>query len=141
VPGDRENKFVLTQVSRHVEAMSYATGGGQLHSSFQRLSRLTGERGTRRVYQELGERGIDAHVYGVPDDLPRELPVTSHTDRGEEIRRSWFVAHDGGGNDEWKAALVAQEGGPNTYRGFWTFDAATVDEIVAYVTERYPPAE
>lgn len=137
IPGDRENKYVLTQVSRHVEAMAYKTGSGELHSSFQRLSRLTGERGTRQVYERLGDTDLSVHVYGVPDTEP-DLPVTVYGGTGAELRDAWFVVHDGDGNDGWKGALVAEAVGPNTYRGFWTFDPGTVDDVLAYVTATYP---
>jgi len=140
IPGERENKFVLIQVSRHVEAMAWQAGGGELHASFQRLSRLTGERGTRRVYRRLGELPVDVHVYGVPDaEVPPGLDVTVHGGRGDEIRDAWFVLHDGAGNDGWKAGLVAEQVGGNTYRGFWTFDAERVDALIEYVTRTYPP--
>lgn len=141
IPGDRENKFVLIQVSRHVEAMAWQAGGGELHSSFQRLSRLIGERGTRRVYRRLGELPVDVHVYGIPDaEVPPEIDATVHADRSDEIRDSWFVLHDGAGNDGWKAGLVAEEVGENTYRGFWTFDSERVDSLVEYITRTYPPS-
>lgn len=38
VPGERANKSVLIQVSRHVEAMAHKTGSGELHAALQRLS-------------------------------------------------------------------------------------------------------
>lgn len=137
IRAERGNKFVLIQMSRHVEAMAYDAGAGEIHSSFQRLSRLVGERGTREVYRELSERGVDGHVYGVPDETPDDLPVTVHAVDDEEMRQSWFVLHDGGGNDGGKAALLAREVAEDTYRGFWTFDSDRVDELLAYVTETY----
>jgi hypothetical protein len=141
IPGERENKLVLIQISRHIEAMAWQAGGGELHSSFQRLSRLIGERGTRRVYRRLGELPVRAHVYGVPDaEVPPEIDVTVHADRTEEIHDSWFVLHDGAGNDGWKAGLVAEAVGPNVYRGFWTFDPDRVDSLIEYVTRTYPPS-
>lgn len=137
IPGDRENKYVLTQVSRHVEAMAYKTAAGELHAAFQRLSRLTSERGTRRVYERLSDTDLDVHVYGVPDAAPA-LPVTVHGRDDGELRDAWFVVHDGDGNDGWKGALVAEAVAPNTYLGFWTFDPGTVDDVLAYVTATYP---
>ncbi|PSP77195.1 histidine kinase [Halobacteriales archaeon QS_1_68_20] len=140
IPGDAANKFVLIQVSRYVEAMAYKTGGGELHAGFQRLSRLGGERGTRRVYCELGEAGVDVHVYGRSDRRPSDLPVTVRAD-ASDLRDYWIVAHDGDGNDGWKAALVAEEVAENAYRGFWTFDPGRVDEVLSSVTGAVPPEE
>lgn len=137
IPGERENKYVLTQVSRHIEAMAYKTGSGELHSGFQRLSRLTNERGTRRVYERLAATDLGVHVYGVPDAQP-ELPVAVHGEDCEELQDAWFIVHDGDGNDGWKGALVAEAVGPNTYRGFWTFEPSRADAVQAYVAGTYP---
>lgn len=137
IPGERENKYVLIQVSRHIEAMAFKTGSGELHAAFQRLSRLTNERGTRRVYERLSASDLEVHAYGVPDADP-DLPIAVHGDDSPEMRDAWFVVHDGDGNDGWKGALVADAVGPNTYRGFWTFDPDTVDAVQAYVKRTYP---
>jgi hypothetical protein len=48
-----------------------------------------------------------------------------------------MVAFDGDGDDEEKAAVLAREEAPNDWRGFWTVDAATVDEIIDYTTATY----
>lgn len=89
------------------------------------------------MYERLTDSALDVHVYGVPDADP-ELPVTVHAGEGEELRRGWFVVHDGDGNDGWKAALIAHEVGENTYSGFWTFDPDTVDDLLAYLRATYP---
>ena len=137
IPAERENTFVLVQISRYIEGMAYKTGSGELHAGFQRLSRLTAERGTRKVYRRLGRTGVDLHVYGVADDAPDNFSVTVHPATTEELRNGWFVVHDGDDNDGWKAALVAEEVAPNTYGGAWTFDPETVDAVGTYLRETY----
>lgn len=137
IPGEEANKFAMIQMSRHVEAMAHRTGAGELHAGFQRLSRLTGERGTREAYRRLAEVGVDVHAYGVGDRDAVDLPVTVHAEDAAEIRDYWFVIYDGAGSEGGAAALVAEEVDQNTYRGFWTFDADRVGELLAYVNGTY----
>jgi|AntRauTorcE11898_2_1112593.scaffolds.fasta_scaffold27725_1 hypothetical protein len=133
-----KQKFLLIHISRHIEAMAYETEGGVLHSGFQELSRLIDERGTERAYQQLADRGLDVHVYGSPDwDDPLDYPVSVHTHSEGEILKSWFVVHDGDGDDDRKAALVAVETGRNEYCGFWTFETDIVDDVLAYIDRTY----
>ncbi|MFB6281959.1 MAG: DICT sensory domain-containing protein [Haloferacaceae archaeon] len=142
---DRE-KLLLIAVSRHIERLAL-DGGGRLRASFQRLSRIRDERGTRRVYDRLGGTGTDVHVYGVPDwTPPPEMGVTMHGGWSDDFRDAWFVvrvpegAADGAVEPDRDAdaegryaALVAVEDEPRTWEGFWTFDPGCVAEIDAYV--------
>lgn len=133
-----KQKFLLIHISRHIEAIAHETEGGVLHSGFQELSRLTDERGTERAYRDVADRGVDVHVYGRPDwDDPLDRPITIHAHEAGEIPNSWFVVHDGNGDDDRKAALVAVETGPNEYRGFWTFETEIVDDVLAYIDRTY----
>jgi len=134
-----KQKFLLIHISRHIESLALETGSGVVHSSFQRLSRLRDERGTTRAYESLVDTGLDVHVYGVDDWEPPAFAdeMTVHAGDSEELRNSWFVVHDGDGNDDRKAALVAQETSPNEYRGYWTFEPRLVDEILGYLQDAY----
>jgi len=133
-----KQKFLLIHISRHVEKIAYETGGGVLHTGFQELSRLNDERGTERAYRQLIDQGVDVHVYGREDwDDPPDRDVTVHAREDGEITKAWFVVHDGAGEDERKAALVAVETGPNEYAGFWTFEAAVVDDVLDYIERTY----
>ncbi len=133
-----KRKFLLIHISRHVEAMAHETGGGVLHTGFQELSRITDERGTTEAYRQLVDRGVDVHVYGHGDwDDPFGQDVTIHARDDGEIPNTWFVVHDGDGDDDRKAALVAVETGDNEYEGFWTFEAAVVDDVLAYIDRTY----
>lgn len=135
-PASDTEKLLLVTVSRHVERLAWTAGAGTLRSSFQRLSRLDDERGTRDVYARVAEAGVDTHVYGVPDwTPPRDLDVTMHGGYGEDFRRAWFVVHVPADGDGEHAALVAYETGRNEWRGFWTYRPERVTAIDAYVAE------
>jgi len=132
-----KQKMLLIEISRHVEALAYRSGGSTLHTGFQHLARIEDERGTKSVYERLVDAGITVHVYGSPDGLP-SLPdeLTVHADDSEEIRTSWFVVNTDC-PDEFKGALLATEVGPNEWTGVWTFDPAVVDRTAAYLDEAY----
>lgn len=133
-----KSKFLLIHISRHIEALALKTGSGVLHSGFQQLSRIRDERGTDRAYRRLAETDVDVHVYGAPDwDGPPAEEMVVHAHEHGEIPQSWFVVHDGDGDDQRTAALVAREGGPNEYEGFWTFNTELVDDIHDYIEETY----
>ncbi|MGQ3328281.1 MULTISPECIES: DICT sensory domain-containing protein [Halorubrum] len=135
-PHSNKEKLLLIVVSRVIERIAAETGGGTLRASFQRLSRLEDERGTRDVYEAVGDAGVDVHVYGVGDADPgATLPVTVHQGRSYPYRRSWFVvftpppAADAGRH----AALVALEDEPNVWDGFWTFRPELVARIERHI--------
>lgn len=132
-----KQKMLMIEISRHVEALAYRSGGSTLHSGFQHLARIEDERGTKSVYERLVDAGVAVHVYGSPDGLP-SLPdeLTVHADDSEEIRTSWFVVNTDC-PEEFKGALLATEVGPNEWTGVWTFDPAAVDRTAAYLDEAY----
>ncbi|SFS02380.1 Diguanylate Cyclase and Two-component system sensory domain-containing protein [Halomicrobium zhouii] len=132
-----KQKMLLIEISRHVEALAYRSGGSTLHTGFQHLSRIEDERGTRSVYERLVDADVSVHVYGTPDDSPA-IPddISVHADDSEEIRTSWFVVNTDC-PDEFKGALLATEVGPNEWTGLWTFDPAVVDRVSAYLDETY----
>ncbi|MFC7176689.1 histidine kinase [Halosegnis marinus] len=131
-PVSNKEKLLLVVLSRYIEARALAADGGTLRSSFQRLSRIDDERGTRAVYERLGASAVDTHVYGVPDydDMPDGLSVHGGTDPA--YRRTWFVVFTPDDEQE-PAALVAVEAGANEWNGYWTFDADLVADIEGVV--------
>jgi hypothetical protein len=135
-PHSNKEKLLLIVVSRVIERIAAEAGGGTLRASFQRLSRLQDERGTHEVYEAVGNRGVDVHVYGVGDADPGEsLPVTVHRGRSYPYRRSWFVVFTPTDPDAGRhAALVALEDEPNVWDGFWTFRPALVDRIDRHIS-------
>ena len=137
-PASNKEKLLLIIISRVIERIAAERGAGTLRASFQRLSRMDDERGTREVYERVAEAGVDVHVYGVGDvaSLP-ELPVTFHTGTSYPYRRSWFVVFtppEGADGD--RVALLALEDEPNVWDGFWTFRPELVTRIERYIAER-----
>jgi len=130
-PASNKEKLLLVLISRHVERLAYEADEGRLRSSFQRLSRLEDELGTREVYERLAERPVDVHVYGVPDGVPEEVDVTVHGGTSDEHRNAWCVVFrppDGDG-----AALIAHQQETNRWQGFWTYDGDTVARADRYL--------
>lgn len=133
-PESNKEKLLLVTVSRYIERLALESGGGTHRASFQRLSRIDDERGTRSVYERLGESDVETHVYGVPDWIPpSEFDVTVHGGRSGEYRDSWFVTFVPDAEDGRHGGLVALETGRRTWEGFWTFDTEDVTDIAQYV--------
>ena len=131
-PESNTEKMPLILISRYIERLSYIHGGTH-RASFQRLSRLEDEKGTRNIYNRLADEGVATHVYGVPDQLPhRELGLTVHAGHGPDFESTWFVIHR---SEDAAAALVAVEVGTNEWLSRWTFVDETVADIEATVKE------
>lgn len=122
--------------SREVEKRAWRRRAGELHAGFQQLSIVETQRET---YRRLADTPLDVHVYGQPDQALDDGTVgTIHASPTVEIGASWFVVYDGDGDDSEKAALLAREAGADAFVGFWTYDPALVDEILAYLASTYP---
>jgi hypothetical protein len=133
-PASHSEKLPLIVLSRYIEKLAWQHGSGRLRSSFQRLSRLDDERGTREVYRELGSTDVDVHVYGVPDWVPPEsFPGVVHAGYFGEFRSSWFVVHHAEDEDARTAALVAEHVGDNEWEATWTFDPERVNAVNRYI--------
>lgn len=126
----------MVAASREIEDRAWRVGSGELHSGFQTLDVLNREIET---YDRLAERvDLDVHAYAAPEgDRPDSENVTVHVERAPEIRETWFVAYDGGGVDDAKCALLAEEREPRRFYGFWSYDPATVDYLIDHLTETY----
>lgn len=126
----------MLAASREIEDRAWRVGG-TLYAGFQRYSRLEPQ---LSVYEQLGSRpDLDVTAFGYPDaELPdHEDTFTVFPDRSAEIRDVWFVAYDGGGDGDFKCALLAEEREPRRFYGFWTYDPATVDDVFAHVDDTY----
>lgn len=135
-PESDTEKLLLVLISRYIEKRAYLEGGGTLRSSFQRLSRIEDEQGTKVVYQRVAETAVDVHVYGQPGWYPSpELPVVAHAGHGVDFRTSWFVVHDPpDGTEQGPAALLAIELEDGLWDGLWSYDPAFVDDLLEYIT-------
>ena len=133
-PESDSEKLLLILISRHIERLAYEEGTGRLRSSFQRLSRIDDERGTREVYEAVAETDVDVHVYGRPDwTPPEEFDVTIHGGYKRDFRRSWFVIYNppAESTESSGAALLAIETEDGVWEGFWTYDQSIVDDLTA----------
>jgi hypothetical protein len=132
------DKRRLLVASRHIERRVHRVGSGTLHAGFQRLSRLANDVPTLAYYNLLARAGVDVYAYGIPDERPDLASgITAVSVECDEIAATWMVAFDGDGDDTEKAALLAREEAPNDWRGFWTFDPATVDDVIDYTTATF----
>lgn len=130
----------MLAASREIEDRAWRVGRGTLHAGFQRVSTFLPQFGP---YTALGERGsLTAHVYASPDrSVPPQDAFVVHLEESEEIERFWFLAYDGGGLDENKCALLAEEREPNSFYGFWTYDPDTVDYMIDHLSSTYLPVD
>ena len=122
----------LLATARELENLAYRTGRGTLRVGFQSLSAF---RAQEEVYRRLADdTDLDIHVYVSPEAPAEDAsrwPVTVHTEPADVVGRYWFLVFDGGGDDERTFALVAEQRGPDSFYGFWTYDP----EIVARAFE------
>ena len=147
-PKSNREKLLLITMSRFVERAAWTAGDGTLRSSFQRLSRLDDEAGTREVYESVAEAGVDTHLYGVPDDLPRGLDAVVHGGDSPDFTDSWFVVYRPPGGPEavdgepltdlergvrGGVGLLAVERDSRVWEGTWTFDPGRLRELNGYV--------
>jgi hypothetical protein len=147
-PESNRQKLLLITISRFIERAAWMAGDGTLRSSFQRLSRLDDEVGTRRVYDRVSSAGVDTHLYGIPDDLPRDLDAVIHGGDTADFTDSWFVVYrppEGPqsidvdpGSDlkrgiEGGVGLLAVETEPRVWRGVWTFEPDRVQSVNRYI--------
>ncbi|MGM0448090.1 MAG: DICT sensory domain-containing protein [Methanobacteriota archaeon] len=130
----------MVAASREIEDRAWRVGDGELHAGFQTLDVLTGEADT---YDLLGEKErLNVHAYAADEgEAPDVEHYAVHVGETAEIRETWFVAYDGGGYEDAKCALLAEERAPGEFYGFWSYDPETVDYIIDYLTERYGGSE
>ena len=140
-PASNKEKLLLVVISRFIEFQALSVGRGEFDASFQLLSRLDDEYGTRRVYEWLAESDVSTHVYGVRDGptVVDELDLTVHANDDPELRRLWFVVYTPPESmaETEPIALIAKETGPNVWRGLWTYDADRVQRVQRYVRDRF----
>jgi hypothetical protein len=142
----------LLATSREVEDRAFRVGEGTLYAGFQSLSAYQAQ---LPIYERLvAETDLRVHVYGAPDWTPPAVDgVSLHTGdteeggpgaegpEADELGAFWFVAFDGGGDDEMACALVAEQVSDDNYRGAWTYDSAIVRAFTAYLDATYGQEE
>ena len=122
----------LLATSREFEDRAYRVGEGTLRVSFQSLSVF---RSQRARYETLAsDTDLDIHVYGRDDWEPPAIPgISFHPLTDTVLEQVWLLAFDAAGDDQNKCALVAEESGDGTFRGFWTYSPRLVDETMAAI--------
>jgi hypothetical protein len=137
-PASNKEKLLLIVISRYIERLALAEGSGRLRSTFQRLSRIEDERGTRAVYELLAASALDVHVYGQPGWTPPDsFDATVHTGTNADYRRSWCVVFVPERAADTHAALVALETGRNVWQGMWTYDPERVRRVDRYLEQQF----
>lgn len=135
-PESDKEKLLLITISRYIEGLALEHDAGTHRASFQRLSRINDEQGTRWVYEKLAESNVTTHVYGMPDwTPPPEFDVVIHGGWSDEFRDSWFVTYVPEDADDQHAGLVALETSPRTWDAVWTFDADEVRRVERYIEQ------
>lgn len=135
-PESNTEKLLLILISRFVERRAMEAGSGQLRSSFQRLSRVKDEVGTRSVYEGLSDTDLSVHVYGLPDWIPsRELDLVTHAGRGPNFERAWFVIFEPADTEVDPYGLLAYETEPRRWHGFFTSDETQIAEIATEIRQ------
>lgn len=126
----------MVAASREIEDRAFRIGAGEIHSGFQTLDTLGGE---MELYNRIAETSdLAVHAYAAPEGaIPEETNFTVHVERAPEIRNTWFVVYDGGGVDDNKCALLAEERGERSFYGFWSYDHETVDYMLSHLKSTY----
>jgi len=126
----------MVAASREIEDRAWRYGVGELHTGFQTLGNVADQ---TEMYDRLGGlTELDVHAYGAPEGpVPDADEFTVHVERAAEVRETWFVVYDGGGVDESKCMLLAEERESGYFYGFWSYDPETVDEAIRYLNSAY----
>ncbi|MFB6303737.1 MAG: hypothetical protein ABEH47_01115 [Haloferacaceae archaeon] len=130
-------KLRMVRISRLLELRALGTGGGELHTGFQRVDRIDDELGTRRLYERVAAAGVDVHLYGLPGDVPNRDAYTVHAGEDDELADTWFVVYDGGPDPSRAGALVTEETEPDHYSGFWTYRPGVARATLDYLDATY----
>jgi len=125
-PKAYNEKLILISISRFIEKLSYEYGGIH-HSTFQKISRINDERGTKEIYELLSKKTDELHIYGQPD---AEIDINSknttlHLGSTKIYKKLWIVIHLSDNNAAALAALE-KDNKYNEWNAIWTFDREKV---------------
>lgn len=131
-PSSHREKLLFIAISRMIERRAALAPSGTLRTSFQHVSRLLREPGTRRLYEHLQTRPVELHLYGHGDTVPAAFADTLVLGDRVPHRRCWTVSFRA---ETDAAALFAVEKSDNTWSGYWTFDRDKVGRINSWIDE------
>jgi hypothetical protein len=126
----------MLAVSREIEERAWRVGRGRLYVGFQRAEAITAQ---RSVYETFASHSdVEARLF-IADELSADLDSSIEvvSNGPSELGQYWFLMFDGGGDDELKCGLLAEEREDDEFYGFWTYEAAMVDDIMAYLDRAY----
>lgn len=128
----------MLAVSREIEERAWRVDAGSLCVGFQNAAAVTAQ---AAIYDRFARHsGVDTQLFiedGMAERVDESIAVVSG---GEEIGRFWFLLFDGGGADQSKCGLLAEERDPDQFYGFWTYEPEIVDEIIDYLRATYDVA-
>lgn len=137
-PAGGKGKLLLIEISRHIESMALRHGEGELHTGFQRLSRIVDEHGTERAYQRLSETDLDVHVYGLGNPRRVSIPsLTVHNEDVPEIRNGWFVVFVPPADSDADGAALVAVTDDDEWDGVWRLDTDAARRVRRHLTQRY----
>ena len=132
---ERFDRRRMVMASREIERRAWAVRTGELHVGFQTLSRADYQ---APVFDRLAESGIEIHVYGHPD-ATLLMDVEHHAHSSPELADVWFLAFDGGGDDDHACAMAGEEVAPGVFDGMYSDRAPVAESLIDYVQRAYPP--
>lgn len=145
-PTSAKEKLLLIVMSRYIERRALEAGAGRLDAAFQKLSRITDEYGTERVYRRLADSDVEVNAYGVPDvEQPADSAGIEGLDlypgSADRFQVSWFVVFSppttDSDPDPDHAALLAVESESGVWRSMWTYDPERVANIRRRIDRRF----
>jgi len=130
----------MLATTREIEERAWRVGTGRLYTGFERATALTAQ---TEVYDRFGSYDPLTVVVFLDDEWTELAPerMTVVSEASSELGEYWFVVFDGGDSDLHACALLAEERRPGTFYGFWTYDPATVAELVTYLETTYDVTE
>lgn len=125
----------MVMASREIERRAWAVGTGELHVGFQDLSRAAHQ---APVFDRLAGTDMEIHVYGHPD-ATLLLDVEHHAHSSPELADVWFLAFDGGGDDDHACAMLGEEVEAGVFDGMFSDRAPIAESMIDYLGRTYPP--
>ncbi|MBX0286186.1 sensor protein [Halomicroarcula sp. F28] len=126
----------MLAVSREIEERAWRVDTGVLYVGFQNATAVDAQ---AAVYNRFARRSAVGLQLFIEDEFDGRLDgsIDVVSGEGEEIGRFWFLLFDGGGADQSKCGLLAEEREPGRFYGFWTYRPGIVDEIIDYLRATY----
>jgi DICT domain-containing protein len=160
----------LRATAREIEDRAWRAAAGSIHAGFRTVATLTREADVYaqlattdldvHVYAapdpasastSASDTGSEAELRSrsrsdarldapATADLPDLGDATVHLSRAPELRRTRFVAFDGGDAPTDRCVLLAEPRGDDQFAGVWVYDDDAVDAVVDHLERHYADA-